>query len=199
MGPQEPGFQPQQRLLAPGRQVSGPYSDLPQDCLSAGGPKTQSPEKGCREALWLMKVDKQAIAVPARTCCRPCAAVGRPGSAERWFPRGPRTGWRELQEAVWVEPPLSCPGAHRSPQGFFLLSPSSVVVGLSDRAHSSPDVHSKSFLLRHFYLHFHLPTKQSLLHVRNMGNPLGFFTRDSTARGGLISKPCSTFGGYVRS
>lgn len=59
-----------------------------------------------------------------------------------------------------------------------LLSSFSLVVGLPDRAHGSPDINSKSFRLKWFHFGFQLPLNSSQeisVPVRNMGNPSGFF------------------------
>lgn len=111
VGQQDPCFQPQQRLLAPGRQVSGPYSDIPRDCVSLLGTQTQPPENGCREGAqgWGSCMANKSRQTKKRLQSQPGPAAdpvqlwGRPGSAQQPFPRGPRTGWQELWEAVWVD------------------------------------------------------------------------------------------------
>lgn len=96
MGQQDPCFQPQQRLLAPGRQDSGPYSDIPKDCISLLGAQTQPSENGCREEAQgggrcMAKKSRQRNYCSAsqdllQTLCSSGGALGLPSSP---FPEAP--------------------------------------------------------------------------------------------------------------
>lgn len=129
VGQQDPCFQPQQRLLAPVRQVSGPYSNIPRDCVSLLGAQTQPPENGCREGAqgWASCMANKSRQTndcsPSQDLLQTlCSSGGALGLLSSGFPEAPRTGWQELREAVWVNmdgrsplsPVLELPDPHRA-------------------------------------------------------------------------------------